>query len=168
VPNGSTIMSPANRRNPSISTVAGLFDWDTIAGYYQIGAVHPGCAAAHGHGKTGQTKVFSVPPPRTNLIVELRCPHLRRVPTRLRVRAGHGRFGTLMVLVKLAPRHGHAGKGQLAGTLTIARGAHKLAAIPVNLRTGVETFDLGGKLPAGKLVVSYSGNGRYAPSRSRA
>ena len=38
VPNGSGIMSPANRRNPDRTDAIGHFGWDVLAGFYQVTA----------------------------------------------------------------------------------------------------------------------------------
>lgn len=46
VPTGSAIMSPANRRNPSITDSLGQFGWNVEPGYYEIQATHRGCRAA--------------------------------------------------------------------------------------------------------------------------
>ena len=39
VPNGSAVMSPANRINPDTTSAAGIFGWDAIAGYYEVRGV---------------------------------------------------------------------------------------------------------------------------------
>ncbi len=66
VPNGSSLMSPANRANPDTSHSDGAFGWDTVPGFYEIEASKPGC---------GRTIVpaFQVPPPVANLQVALHC-----------------------------------------------------------------------------------------------
>jgi uncharacterized repeat protein (TIGR02543 family) len=70
VPNGSGVMSPANRANPSTTGSDGAFAWDVIAGYYEVTASAPGC--------TGATAgVFTIPPPVTNLAIALDCGHAR-------------------------------------------------------------------------------------------
>src|SRR5207302_9466705 len=43
VPDGSEIMSPANRANPTTTGTDGAFGWDVIAGFYRIRAAHDGC-----------------------------------------------------------------------------------------------------------------------------
>jgi hypothetical protein len=69
VPNGSAIMAPNNRNNPSLTDVAGVFGWDVLSGYYSLVASHPGCGAAAGSG------VLPVPPPATGIKLTLNCPN---------------------------------------------------------------------------------------------
>ena len=66
VPNGSAVMSPANRTNPGTTNAKGEFGWDTIAGFYEVEASKEGCG-------TVTTPVFFVPPPQTNLELKLHC-----------------------------------------------------------------------------------------------
>lgn len=66
VPDGSAIMSPANRSNPDTTDAKGHFGWDVIAGYYRVQASAAGCASA-------TTDVLSIPPPVTDLNVQLDC-----------------------------------------------------------------------------------------------
>jgi nidogen-like len=75
VPDGSGIMSPANRVNPDVTDSSGHFGWDVIAGYYKVRAEMPGCTAP---GNTAQafveSAVLSIPPPVTDLQLTLACP----------------------------------------------------------------------------------------------
>ncbi len=48
VRNRSTVMSPANRRNPDRTSALGAFGWDVLPGYYRVAASHPGCRSATG------------------------------------------------------------------------------------------------------------------------
>lgn len=66
VPNGSAIMSPTNRSNPSTTAGDGSFGWDVIAGYYEVTAEADGCTEA-------TTDVLTIPPPVTNLNIALDC-----------------------------------------------------------------------------------------------
>lgn len=66
VPNGSAVMSPANRTNPDTSHANGSFGWDTVPGYYEVEASKPGCESA-------TTPAFQIPPPVNNLQVVLHC-----------------------------------------------------------------------------------------------
>jgi len=92
VPDGSTIMSPANRTNPMYSDERGYFGWDTLAGFYVVRAEKPGCSAV---GRTNQsyteTDVLPVPPPVTDLDLRLDCsavpPPALSVPANLAVEA---------------------------------------------------------------------------------
>ncbi|AKJ02973.1 HYR domain-containing protein [Archangium gephyra] len=92
VPDGSAIMSPANRTNPMYSDERGYFGWDTLAGYYVVRAEKPGCTAV---GRTDraytETGVLPVPPPVTDLDLRLDCgavpPPALSVPSHLAVEA---------------------------------------------------------------------------------
>ncbi len=66
VPNGSTVMSPANRKNSDTTGSLGEFGWDTLPGYYQVEAHKAGCGST-------TTPAFQVPPPVTNLQLVLHC-----------------------------------------------------------------------------------------------
>ncbi len=67
VPDGSAIMSPGNRSNPDTTASDGSFGWDVIAGYYKVRAEASGCNAA-------ETSVLTIPPPVTDLELNLTCP----------------------------------------------------------------------------------------------
>ncbi|HYO68001.1 MAG TPA: HYR domain-containing protein [Archangium sp.] len=74
VPNGSAIMSPANRTNPMYSDERGYFGWDTLAGYYVVRAEKAGCTAVGRADRTyAETGVLPVPPPVTDLDLRLDC-----------------------------------------------------------------------------------------------
>lgn len=66
VPNGSVVMSPSNRANPSTTNAAGEFGWNTVAGHYEVRATDSGCG-------TTTTPSFKVPPPALNLELVLHC-----------------------------------------------------------------------------------------------
>ena len=74
VPNGSAVMSPANRVNPSITGPDGGFAWDVVAGYYKVRAEKPGC---HDPADLAVARVESptltIPPPVTDLDLRLAC-----------------------------------------------------------------------------------------------
>src|SRR4051794_19825536 len=74
VPNGSDIMSPANRNNPDTSDSAGHFGWDVIAGYYRVRATAPGCHAVGNPAQDfAESDVLTIPPAITNLQLTLEC-----------------------------------------------------------------------------------------------
>jgi hypothetical protein len=66
VPEGSPVMSPANRVNPVTTNGEGAFGWDTVAGFYKVMASKAGCVSA-------TTAAFEVPPPATDLQLVLHC-----------------------------------------------------------------------------------------------
>ena len=75
VPDGSAVMSPANRVNPDTSRADGRFGWDVVAGFYIVTAAKDGCVSAadpaRGEATTG---VLTIPPPVTDLDLRLDCP----------------------------------------------------------------------------------------------
>jgi hypothetical protein len=95
VPDGSVIMSPANRVNPMLSDEQGHFGWDTLAGYYVVRAEKPGCTAV---GRAdlpyAETAVLPVPPPVTDIDLRLDCsavpPPAISAPSSLGVEAQTG------------------------------------------------------------------------------
>ncbi|HET6793573.1 MAG TPA: cell wall-binding repeat-containing protein, partial [Acidimicrobiales bacterium] len=66
VPDGSPVMSPANRTNPWVTGADGGFGWDVVAGFYQLTASKPGCTAA-------SSAPFAVPPALANVTLSLTC-----------------------------------------------------------------------------------------------
>jgi hypothetical protein len=92
VPDGSAIMSPANRTNPMYSDARGYFGWDTLAGYYVVRAEKAGCTAVGRADRPyTETGVLPVPPPVTDLDLRLDCgaipPPALSVPSSLAVEA---------------------------------------------------------------------------------
>jgi hypothetical protein len=81
VPNGSAIMSPANRTNPDLTDAAGHFGWDVIPGYYRVRAEKADC---HAPGNPAvpysESAVLTIPPPVTDLDLRLECPVSNRPP----------------------------------------------------------------------------------------
>ncbi|MDP9824995.1 M4 family metallopeptidase [Kineosporia succinea] len=74
VPDGSGLMSPANRRNPSFTTADGHFGWDVVAGYYQVRAEHPNCTSAADPALPyAASETLTIPPPVTDLRLVLTC-----------------------------------------------------------------------------------------------
>jgi len=66
VPNGSDIMSPENRANPSTTDDTGFFRWDVTEGWYRVKAEASGCT-------TATTDAMEVPPIRVDLLIKLQC-----------------------------------------------------------------------------------------------
>jgi len=74
VPDGDSIMSPANRTNPDVTDSAGRFGWDVLTGYYKVTASKPGCSSpADPTQPVVESAVFLIPPPALNLTLQLRC-----------------------------------------------------------------------------------------------
>ncbi|WP_437954030.1 DNRLRE domain-containing protein [Sorangium sp. So ce296] len=74
VPDGSALMSPMNRANPSISDAEGHFGWDVVTGYYKVRAEKPGCHAPGNAARTYvESAVMIIPPPVFDLDLRLDC-----------------------------------------------------------------------------------------------
>ena len=74
VPDGSAIMSPANRTNPDLTDANGFFQWDVLAGYYVVRAEKDGCADPNDPNMPYvETPVLPVPPPAVDLDIRLAC-----------------------------------------------------------------------------------------------
>lgn len=74
VTDGSANMSPSNRHNPDMADPIGHFGWAVIAGFYRVRAESPGCHKPGDPGTTlAETSVLTVPPPVTNLNLQLSC-----------------------------------------------------------------------------------------------
>lgn len=74
VPDGSSIMSPGNRSNPSITGTDGRFQWDVVAGWYVVRAYADGCTnPTNAKVPFAETQPLEVPPPRFGLVIKMRC-----------------------------------------------------------------------------------------------
>lgn len=92
VPDGSALMSPANRVNPDTTNATGHFGWDVVAGYYKVRAQMAGCTAPGGGSSFVETSVLTIPPPVTNLALQLECSAARPghpYPSAPGLRPGH-------------------------------------------------------------------------------
>lgn len=157
VRNRSTVMSPANRRNPDRSSVLGAFGWDVLPGYYRVAASHPGCKSPR--GKTALTSVLRVPPPVLGLRIVLACPHLRRAATHTTMRVSRRHKRQLVLLARVRGRHP-------AGVVSFLLGRRLLAVVPVDPRSGRATLTVRGARTTGYLA-RYSGDGLNATSKGR-
>ncbi len=74
VPDGSGIMSVANRKNPDMTDATGRFGWDVFAGFYQVRAEKAGCVSPNDPTQPFvESVVLSVPPAVTDLDLRLNC-----------------------------------------------------------------------------------------------
>lgn len=74
VPDGSALMSPMNRSNPSLSDVNGHFGWDVVAGYYKVRASKAGCVSPVDPGLDYvESSVLTIPPAVMDLDLRLDC-----------------------------------------------------------------------------------------------
>ncbi|HEY2769617.1 MAG TPA: hypothetical protein VGI87_03580, partial [Solirubrobacteraceae bacterium] len=157
VPNGSAVMSPSNRANPDHTDAFGAFGWDTLPGYYKVTASHKGCTAPTG-GTTAATQVYAVPPPVTNILIKLRCPHLKRAKTTLRLRISNARGGTRVVTATVRGKHAQGVVTFRAGALT--------APLPLAGRHHSASF----VLPSGvkRVRARYGGDAKNRPASATA
>ncbi len=86
VPNGSGLMSPANRRNPDKTDSVGHFGWDVVSGYYRVQASHTGCTdPKNKHNKSVLTRTYQVPPPVDNIVLTMSCPDAPKLTRATRI-----------------------------------------------------------------------------------
>lgn len=87
VPDGSPLLSPANRSNPDTTDGRGFFQWDVLTGWYRVVASTPDCPAV-------TTDAMQVPPARLDLLVRLSCPSAAApVPTTAPALSGTAQVG---------------------------------------------------------------------------
>ncbi len=71
---GSALMSPMNRSNPSLSDANGHFGWDVVAGYYKVRASKAGCVSPDDPGLDYvESPVLTIPPAVMDLDLRLDC-----------------------------------------------------------------------------------------------
>ncbi len=157
VPNGSTIMSTSNRRNPDHTSVLGVFGWNTIPGYYRVEASHPGCTAG-GSGrkakKTIETRIYKVPPPVDNIRIKLKCPRLKRAKTHVRLKFKTAKGMTTVTATV-------SGKSPQGG-VTFSGSGFSRVSLPVGARTHRATFVL--TKAHERIKVHYLGDAHNSPS----
>jgi HYDIN/CFA65/VesB family protein len=154
VENGSTVMSVANRRNPDHTNALGLFGWDTIAGDYRVTASHPGCTAS-GRQQSAETRVYVVPPPVNNIAITLKCPHLKRAPSHLRLTLKAIR-GTMTAVTATVAGHAPVGSVVFSGPGVSG------VSLPLGARSHQATFIL--TRARQRITVRYLGDAHNAPS----
>jgi Nidogen-like/Carboxypeptidase regulatory-like domain/IPT/TIG domain len=142
VPNGSAVMSPGNRMNPSTTSSVGQFGWDVSPGYYEVQASKAGCG-------TVTTPAFQVPPPVENLELTLDCAP---APSITKFSPASGRVGTKVTIT---------GKN-LGGVTTVKFNGGAVATVSKDTATKIVV-----KVPkgakSGKIsVVTRSGSAKSA------
>jgi hypothetical protein len=156
VPNGSLVMSPANRVNPDETDGDGTFGWDVLGGSYAVRASKQGCS-------TETSSVFSVPPPVTGLSLTLTCatpPLLGATETSLSSSTDVSGYGQPVTLTATVGEGADPG-----GTVTFDEGATPIGVGVVQNRTATLTV---ATLTPGEhtITASYSGDGGNQPSTS--
>jgi len=82
VPDGSGIMSLANRNNPDLTDADGRFGWDVFAGFYKVRGEKEGCVSPTDPSQTFvESAVLTVPPAITDLDLRLDCIPPNQPPT---------------------------------------------------------------------------------------
>jgi len=156
VPDGSAVMSPANRTNPGVTDASGSFGWDVLTGYYLITASAPGCS-------TASSPVLDVPPPASDLDIVVPCPTPpSRTPTgtTLTTSSSQVSFGQAVTLAATVTSAGSPG-----GTVTFDDGGSPIGSAPVT--AGTATLALA-SLPSGThaLTAVYGGDAGHEPATS--
>jgi hypothetical protein len=154
VPNGSTIMSATNRRDPDHTTALGQFGWETVAGYYRITAHHHGCTAS-GHHATAESRVYQVPPPVDDVVLTLKCPHLWRAPSHVRLRMQRMRGTMTAVTATVSGRHA-------VGYVTFSGHGVPAVKLPISSKSRQATFILTKRRE--RIVARYLGDANNRPS----
>ncbi len=149
IPNGSSIMAPNNRNNPSTTDSAGRFGWDVLAGFYEVTASKPGC-------KPATTGVLTVPPPVTDLRLVLNCkppPPVAKIATIEGLNAIAQRDGS----IKVTFRATGAGSATASGTTRIkvaVKASRKHHKKHKRARFNVLAYgSAGGSIPAVNIVT---------------
>jgi hypothetical protein len=174
VPDGSLIMSPANRRNADKTDASGHFGWDVVPGYYKVQAEKSGCTAPT--GVFAETPVLTIPPPVVDLDIRLDCPKYRP-----KLALGPLSLGTVTVTRsgRASYRLRNESPFKISGTFAFKRGRAKAGARTFKLaanRSGNVTVKLnkparkrlarkGAKLKVTALVSAKGAGGSKASAR---
>jgi len=158
VPNGSSVMSPANRVNPGITDVSGGFGWDVLSGYYNVTASKTGCTSE-------TSSLLTVPPPVTALSLTLNCatpPVLATTATSVSASSATSGYGEAVTFAAEV-----TGAASPSGTVTFYSGG---SAIGSGVVQGSSASMTTAALPVGEhsITAAYSGDGANQPSGSGA
>ena len=163
VPNGSEVMSPANRQNPATTGPLGDFHWDVIPGFYRVTAQHRGCTAGRGR-RVATTNVLSVPPPVTDLVLTLRCPHLRRAISRTTLNVTAGNESPAVLLRASVASGPTRSRRSPSGLVTFRDGQTVLGTAPVDPDTGQALLVANATPGPHRYRARYAGDGYYGAS----
>ena len=156
VPNGSVVMSPANRTNPDTTNGAGGFGWDVLGGYYLVSAAKEGC-------NTETTSTLTIPPPITGLELTLTCaspPSLSATHTSVSSSASPATYGEPVTFTATV-----SGGSNPTGTVTFFSGGEAIGSGV--LQNGTAAFTTSA-LAVGEysITASYGGDGANERSSS--
>jgi hypothetical protein len=156
VPNESTIMSAANRRNPDFTSQQGSFGWDVLPGFYQVTAVYARCPAV-------RTRVLRVPPPAIDLVLRLPCETPKRNATRTGLHVESNHHASVVLLVARVTARGSR---RPTGIMTFTDGGRVLATAPLDGRTRQATAVVLLRGRKHRLRARYRGDAVYQASTS--
>jgi PKD repeat protein len=152
----SAFLAAWTPHNPERTDAVGHFSWDVFHGFYRVRATHPRCRGS------ATSRVYQVPPPALGLRLVLRCPGIHRTATVTRLRSRRIAGGAVLLTATVHGRGRHAGRPQ--GVATFRSRGRTIGTAPVNARTGTATLTVRRRAP--RVSVAYSGDGRFAASRS--
>ncbi len=162
----SRFLSPESPLDPEYTSLLGSFGWYVAPGFYRETATRPGCTAPAGRNRS-RSPVQAVPPPRTNAILILSCPHLHRRPSLVRLRVVFGPLRTAVVratIVAAGPRARAAAHQPVVGTVTVRAGRF-VERLDPNPATGLVIADAPVQAKSRHAVrVSYGGDADLSPS----
>ncbi len=162
VENGSSIMSPANRLNPGVTTADGHFGWDVLAGYYTIAATKSGCNPA-----PQETAALTIPPPVENLSLTLECavpPSLSTPEVTVSSSVLNSNYGQAVTFTADV-----SGGSSPTGTVTFYDGADPIGEGAGVLQDGKASMTIRTLVPGpNSITADYSGDGANKPVKSAA
>ncbi|MDQ6714106.1 MAG: Ig-like domain repeat protein, partial [Candidatus Dormibacteraeota bacterium] len=164
VPAGDTVMSPANRNNPDLTTADGRFGWDVLTGYYIVQASRDGCTAPGNPAQTVvQSAVFPVPPPVANLTLTLSCQ--TSTATVLSSSANPAAYGTVVTFTATvtATNAGLPNPTTGDGSVSFKDGS-SLLCNAVTLGGNQASCSVGLAVGTHAIQATYSGTGRFVAS----
>ncbi len=157
VPNGSAVMSPDNRVNPSVTGSDGTFGWDVLAGTYEIQATAPSCNSV-------TSPMLNVPPPVSGLSLTLTCssvPNLTSTTTSVTTSQSPAVYGQPVTFTA------SVGGGSPTGPITFSDGSTTIGTGV--LHSGQATLTTTTLAPGSHSIVAiYGGDGANAGSQSTA
>ncbi len=163
VPDHSTLMSRATRRDPITTGANGLFAWDVMPGWYQVQTNRSGCTAPHKKIHEVRSRPLYVPPPALGVNLTLACPHLTRAKSTLRLTTAtldHKRYVVLTAAVRGSKRH------HPTGLVTFTVNGHRRITLPIDPRTG-RAIDAVPASSRSSYSAAYDGDGYNQPAQGR-
>jgi hypothetical protein len=121
-----------------------------------VTAQHAGCRSADGHGAVTQTRALVVPPAVFNLRLVLRCPGLKRKPSRTTLKVHKVPVNEVVLMAQVRG-------GNPIGAVRFSARDRTLGLVPVDPRTHRATLAVSGTRTKG-FRATYQGDGYNAPS----